>query len=136
MRRLAVLLIGATAATAVAACDLLTPDLCDTGIAYGVTVEVVDSATGQPAAFGASGWVRDGQYVDSLQIVGFAGGDSLSASLLAAAEERPGTYEVFVRKPGYLDWRLPGVFARDGECGVSTARVVARLLRDTASTSL
>lgn len=133
MRNANILAAGA-AALLLGACDVLTPTDCDTGIAFGVTVEVLDSATGRAAAHGAAGWVRDGVYIDSLRILGFAGPDSTTASLMGAAEERPGTYEVFIRKSGYLDWRRAGVFARGGECGVSTARTTARLIADTART--
>ena len=70
---------------------------CDTGIAPAVVVEVRDANTGEPAAAGSLGTVRDGSYTDSLYQYRSAGGVPLA---LAGPDERPGTYTVTIEKVG------------------------------------
>jgi len=97
---------------------------CDTGIAPAVIVEVRDANTGEPAAAGALGTVRDGVYVDSLYPYESTGGEPVS---LAGADERPGTYTVTIEKTGYETWTMTGIPVEDSNCHVETARLTAEL---------
>ncbi len=79
------------------------PTVCTTIGEFALVAEVFDATTGAPNAFEATLVVQDGQYIDSTR--GFYSGPVVSAaSRLGAAEERPGTYTVTVRKAGYIDW--------------------------------
>lgn len=102
---------------------------CPAWVRDAVVVEVRDAATGAPAAQGASGWVRDGGYVDSLRIGGWETGDPASAHQLSAAPERPGRYEVVVHKDGYREWRRSGVRVGRSTCGVEPVNLHAQLER-------
>lgn len=59
--------------------------------------------------------VQDGAYADT------------TALLEGAAPDRPGTYQVIARLPGYHEWRHSGVRAERRPCSVRTARVSAVL---------
>lgn len=102
---------------------------CPGVLSPAVEVEVLDSVTLRPAAGGASGWVREGAYQDSLRVIGWTGPaitDS-TAIRMAGAYERPGAYTVEISRPGYVDWRREGVRAREGSCGVQTVKLTAKL---------
>ncbi|CAN5274471.1 hypothetical protein BH24GEM2_BH24GEM2_12310 [soil metagenome] len=62
--------------------------------------------------------VREGVYADSMR------GD---LGIVSAASERPGTYHVTVRAPGYRTWTAEGVKATQGRCELIPARLRARL---------
>lgn len=98
-------------------CD--SPVVCSDSIEPGIVVEIRNAATNAPIADGATGYVRDGAYVDSLT--------AHSNDSLQAAFERPGTYEVFVHHDGFRDWHTSGVRVKADECHVRTVRVVASL---------
>jgi hypothetical protein len=98
--------------------------MCPQWILSPIVVEVRDAATGEPAAAGATGTIR--------------GGGTETPPVLPSSNERlrlystggPGTYDVVVQKPGYLDWRRGGVHVEGGNCGVEREVVVrADLLR-------
>ena len=115
----------------VASCDPFGPRACPASIEPAVEVQVVDGATGLPAASGAAGVVREGAFVDSLQ-PGSGTGDGTLLTLIAAFG-RAGTYRVEVARAGYAAWARDGVRARRGDCGIVTARVRAELVPATAS---
>ncbi len=93
--------------------------VCTTIGEFAIVAEVFDATTGAPNAFEATLVVQDGQYVDSAR--GFYDGPVQSAAArLAAAEERPGTYTVAVRKAGHIDWQRRNVVVRQGRCHVET----------------
>lgn len=95
------------------------PTVCTTIGEFAIVAEVFDATTGAPNAFEATLVVQDGQYVDSAR--GFYDGPVQSAAArLAAAEERPGTYTVAVRKAGHIDWQRRNVVVRQGRCHVET----------------
>ena len=103
--------------------------MCLGVISPAIRVQVLDSITLRPAAGGASGWVREGTYRDSLKVIGWTGpamADS-TAIEMAAAFERPGTYVVEITRSGYENWRREGVRADEGICGVETVELTARL---------
>ncbi len=101
------------------------PLTCVSVPAAAVTVLVKDSASGVPAASGARLVVRDGSYVDSTSYP--AGHPEIDAIALGAGWNRPGIYEITVRKAGYWDWVRSGVKVTEGRCNVDTARLTARL---------
>ena len=106
------------------ACDIFDSQLCTAHIAPGITVTIVDSVSGDPRAAEAVAVAREGTFVDTLRPGGHQGGVLIS---LQGADERPGTYEVVVRAPGYADWVRRNVFVRPGECHVKLVQLEARL---------
>ena len=104
---------------------------CDEQIVYcpgvvkpAIRVQVTDAGTGAYFVSGLSGFVRDGDFLDSLRVstVEFRGIVSMSA-----ATERPGVYSVVVRKEGYWDWTTNNVRVEEDLCGVLTVTLQARL---------
>jgi hypothetical protein len=122
--------VGVLAVTVLwAGCGLVDPPNCTASIEPAVVVWIYDGVTGEPAAHGAQGWVRDGDYTDPLIPYHMATGDPASVVSMRAADERPGTYDVHVEKAGYLPWVETGVRARSGVCHVRTVELVANLVR-------
>jgi predicted lipoprotein with Yx(FWY)xxD motif len=102
---------------------------CSDSVEPAIDVEIRDSESGLPAAELATGYVRDGDYVDSLRTArGNGQGVPLS---LQAADERPGVYTVVVIKDGYQTWRKDGVRVGRDECHVRTASLIADLVPTT-----
>ena len=103
--------------------------MCLGVVSPAIRVQVLDSVTLRPAAGGASGWVREGTFQNSLKVIGWAGPATADSTAIemAAAHERPGTYVVMVTRPGYEDWRREGVRADEGICGVETVGLTAKL---------
>jgi hypothetical protein len=116
-----------------AGCHFLAPTdpvVCLGVISRAIEVEVRDAETGQPAAHGAVGIAREGNFVDSLQISGWMSYPSAeSALMLGGVEERPGLYSIRVEKDGYEPWERSGVRADKDACGVITVRLRAYLER-------
>ena len=106
----------------------LTP-VCTTEARPGIVVTVVDSVTGDVPAT-ATLIARSGTYVDSVmrfrQPVVVNGPPVL---LIGTAVERPGTYDVVVRSPGYRDWTRTGVRVTGNQCHVRLTELTARLRR-------
>lgn len=109
----------------VGGCDPF-PSLCDTSIVAAVEVEIRDAVSLRPIADSARGIVREGEYVDSLRSSRATGDGLLS---LAGADERPGVYEVFVTRVGYLPWDTAEVLVRDSDCHVQQAILQANMQR-------
>jgi len=109
------------------ACDDSAGVLCLQGYNPTIEVEVWDAAADLPAAQGAYGAAWSRSELDSLIPAPGASGDTL----LLLLSNRPGTYDVEVRKAGFSDWDTSGVVIGivGGEhCGtVGTAHIVARL---------
>jgi hypothetical protein len=106
------------------------PVVCLGVVSRAIEVEVRDAATGQPAADGTTGIARDGNFVDTLSIMGWTSYPSAeSALLVGGAEERPGIYSVRVEKEGYQVWERTNLRAEKGPCGVITVRLEAHLMR-------
>jgi hypothetical protein len=107
--------------------ESVTGPVCNLVARASVAVTVEDSITGAPIAAGATLIVRDGAFVDS---VSFPAGQ-LNADTWALATpnsyERAGTYDVTVRRDGYLQWEREDVEVRRARCGVSTVVLRARL---------
>jgi xanthine/CO dehydrogenase XdhC/CoxF family maturation factor len=109
--------------TVLSGCEILGPGACTADMQPAVIVTIVDEATGEPRAENASGFIRDGEYEDSLQAWEF---DEAMISRLAGLE-RPGVYSVVVEHPGYMQWRVDGVRAEEGGCHVRTVSLRAEL---------
>lgn len=108
----------------VAACSLQT-DCTQTGV-YGIQVAVEDSNTAEPIADSSFGTAAspDG-YVDTLGLIElYADGRPWR---LGGARDRPGTYDVFLSRPGYVDWERREVVVPEGNCGVMPSRLRARM---------
>lgn len=122
---IAALLLAPLLATACG--DSVSGPACTDIARASVAVTVEDSITGAPIASGATLVVRDGAFVDS---VSFPAGQ-LNADSWALATpnsyERPGTYDVTVRRAGYLQWEREDVTVRRATCGVATVVLRARL---------
>ena len=103
---------------------------CTDDFRYGLTVTVVDSATSDPPA-SALLIARSGAFVDSMGPVTPhpAVQNGPPVLLLVSAGERPGTYDLTVRSPGYRDWTRTGVEVTADECHVRRTEVTARLQR-------
>ena len=102
--------------------------VCTDDLRFGLRVTVVDSLTNAPPA-SAVLLARSGTVVDSVgpatpQPVVQNGPPVL---LLFAAGERPGTYDLTVRSPGYRDWTRTGVQVTADECHVLPVEITARL---------
>ena len=103
--------------------------MCTDSIEPAIEVRVRDAESGLPTAEGATGYVQDGSYVDSLRAYGFNGqGVQLS---FRAANERPGVYTVVVIKSGYQTWKKDGVRVSRDECRVQTRSLTADLMPTT-----
>ena len=94
-----------------------------------VEVEVRYAATEEPAWWGTRGIVQEGTFIDSLIAASDFPEDSTIPYLLAAAFDRPGTYDVTVEKTGFKTVHVTDVTATvDTECSqVIPARVQVRL---------
>lgn len=114
--------------TTAAGCDHFPFAACAAVIERAVDVEITDARSGYWLARGASGFIRDGAFLDSLKVVGWRGSPpNDTATTLGAGLGRAGTYVVQVERPGYRTWQRNGVRVREGACGVRTARLRAAL---------
>lgn len=101
--------------------------VCTTEARAAISLTVVDSLTGQPAAFtGLFARAVDGTYVDSASFFTSPGSGAVSTGL---AYERKGTYTVTVGAAGYQNWVKTGVNVTAGECHVNGVVLTARLVR-------
>ena len=95
---------------------------CTDQYVYAVTVEVQDSLTGGPPSATPAGFLRDGQYRETMRSYGD------QYQFLEGGGERPGTYEVEVRADGYRPWRIEGVEAGHDGCHVENVELLARMV--------
>lgn len=86
---------------------------CAPVLLHAIWVSVVDGET-MTRVNTANGFVRDGDYIDSLRV---------RNGVAWAAEERAGTYEIVVRKDGYMEWSQDGVVVTRDRCHVQTVRL-------------
>jgi hypothetical protein len=97
------------------------PVLCTDSIEPAITVRALDSRTGQNVTDGAQGVVSEDTYVDNLQPAQFDADQRVV--LMRAADERPGTYDLFLERDGYQAVSLSGIEVTMGECHVNTVPV-------------
>ena len=102
--------------------------VCTAIAVAGLNVAVVDSLTGQPAAFsGLWARARDGSYTDSSAMV--FNDTQTGAVRMALAYERAGTFVVTVHAAGYADWIKSGVTVTKDVCHVVGVLLTARLVK-------
>ena len=94
------------------------PVACTLEARPALNVSVVDSVTAAPIADPLV-WVRDGSFVDTLQVFDTGRADG--------PYERKGVYAVHAEAPGYEDWLQEGVVVTADECHVQTRQIVARM---------
>lgn len=101
-------------------------DPCGSDVgSFAVQVNVTDARNGGPPSTQPTLVVKDGAFADTA--VGPSPG-TVTRVFVAAAVERPGTYDVTVTAPGYLTWTKSGVQVGRGKCDkVETARLTAEL---------
>ena len=93
-----------------------------------VSVLVRDAVTGEFLTDSATMIQREGAYVDSVTY-NFPPGVALDFGMwVDSAEERPGTYDVSVRRPGYALWQTFDVRVTRDACHVQTVVLEANLL--------
>jgi len=122
MKRFCILAIAAsTAAAMVAACGGDSdPIFACTDIAVpGLSVTVVDSASGDTLPPPSVVVAKDGAYADT------AG--SINAPHYSLVYERKGTYVVTVTHAGYSSWHRSGVVVTADRCHVQTVQLTAKL---------
>ena len=109
---------SAVVLTACAACrDSATAPVACTEIAMaGIVVEVTSAATGGPLGDGSVMTLRDGSYVETVDLV--------SGNALLGAWERPGTYDVAVARDGFQTWTRNGVLVEEDDDGCHVVQVV------------
>jgi len=98
---------------------------CTGELRPGVSVAVRDSTSGESVVGGSTLLLVAGTYRESVPAPEPM---PVEFSFLRGAHERPGTYEVTVKKSGYADWRGSAA-VRGGECHVQTVNLIARLQR-------
>ena len=111
--RLPLLLCGA-----LAGCAEPPARMCTQEANAGITVHLLDAASGQYLRRDAHGVAREGSYADSTS------GD---LGILGFAVERPGSYDLRVRAEGYQPWDSAGVRVLPGECHVRSVVLRIRL---------
>lgn len=107
----------ATVVLLLAGCRYPGEPICTDVAIPGIIVDVV-SATSENALTGASGVIREGDYVEPLDTFG---------SQLYGAYERTGTYDLEVTAEGYVPWQRQGIRVTADRCHVRTNRIEARL---------
>jgi hypothetical protein len=101
--------------------------ICTTEFRFGLSVQVKDSVSGAWAASGAQLVLRDGAYADSASYP--PNRSDLDALSLNGAGERAGTYEVTVRKAGFMTWQRQAVRVTANECHVNSVSLTAMLTK-------
>lgn len=129
IRRGRVAVLGTVLAMATTAC--IGPfEGCDDIGGFGIEVTVLDSVSGQPPPAGTTALLtlREGTYTEYAQGAVTVGNGRL---IMAAAFERPGTYNVEVTSQNYRPWTATGVrVTQGGSCDqVSTVKLTARMQR-------
>jgi hypothetical protein len=96
---------------------------CDANLVPGISVTVVDKATGISFAGDVTVVATEGSYTETVHPPPLPAGPRL-ASL---AYERPGTYRVEVQAPGYVTWVATNVRVTHDGCHVETVLLTAEL---------
>ncbi len=111
--------------------DSTSPGLICTGEwVPGITVEVVDGATGHPAACGSTVWIIEGDYAEIAESYCIEGvPESLQDPYARGAWERPGTYTVLVIREGFSPWSRTEIEVGSDRCHVEQVALEAVLER-------
>lgn len=129
--RSAVTLLPLVLAGALAGCESSSTGTiaCPTVALPALVLRVLDRTTGAPVVAGTSATAIDGAWSEAFrgplpELV-----TDTTAFPFAAAYERPGTYQIEVRAPGYPVFTIRNVTVTRGRCNVNTVQVTARLVR-------
>ncbi len=131
-RRLVMPLVLASVLAVGACADLFsTSTVCALGAQAAIRVYIRDAASSALLPpNGTTLILREGAFVDSMTWPSPGGGtwpDGVPIST-PRSYERPGIYDVTVQHPGYAQWDTTRIRVREGECGVNTVTLTARLL--------
>lgn len=112
-------LIGLLSILAVntSSCDEPVDIVCTEELRPALIVSALDSVSEAPVS-NAIMWVRDGTFVDTLDVYGNMG---------YGPSERPGRYTVNVEAHTYQSWTLTDVEVTAGVCHVNTVELTAKL---------
>ena len=102
------------------ACGALDPVVCTLEARFGVSVQVVDAASGTALAEGSTMTLRDGDYVETTS-------ESFDGRTMVGAIERAGTYTIIVAREGYHSWVSTDVEVTEDECHVDPVSLLAEL---------
>jgi hypothetical protein len=95
--------------------------VCTAIAVAGLSIRVFDADTGLPAASGAFVEIREGGWIDEGAVV--------LDDVILGAFERPGIYDIVIRKAGYGDLRFEGVpVVSEDRCHVKGTVLEARLI--------
>ena len=124
----AVEIFSLAATVAMMSCNEPVAVECVTVPVAGLRVTVVDSITSSPPPE-ATLIARSLGFVDSIGPVSPSRVTTTQRDTLVlyGAVERPGTYSVLVRSPGYHDWLRPAVGVTADACHVRTVPIAVRL---------
>lgn len=98
--------------------------ICTMEARSAITVEIVDTSTGQTPRGVTTLTVRDGDYTETATI---DGNMANAANTMGVAYERAGSYRVTVSNPNYGVWERENVRVTRDECHVQTVRLRAEL---------
>ena len=105
------------------------PTACTADFRPGVSIKILDSETGLPAACDAEAWLISGSYSENISDSWRCSQpDSLQSPWLNGAHERPGIYTAIVLKDGYVPWFRSGVRVFEDNCHVHEVKLEARLV--------
>ncbi|TYK64860.1 hypothetical protein [Colwellia echini] len=98
---------------------------CTEQYVSGLTIEIIDKATGEPIACNVTAIIEDNDY--SEEVTSFSSGECDNAQYLQGAGERSGIYNIHVSKEGYLDWSVYNIELTSNVCHVETVHIIAEL---------
>jgi hypothetical protein len=102
-------------------CSAFDPLICTSEARAGISITVLDSASGTPVGAGARITATDGEFSDTVTTVEDYQGP------YGLAHERAGSYTVTVEKAGYALWSSSDALVTRGECHVRTVQLTALL---------
>jgi len=95
-----------------------------------VYVDVFDAVSGEHAAEGARGHVRQGDRVDSLHACYYGSNPPVVVTLCGGW--LPGPFTVTIEKKGYIPWSVGNITLTAGCCGYGEVWLTADLVPETA----
>lgn len=128
MSRLPLLVSSLALLVGLVACNTSPIDggACPAVIGDAVEVTVIHATTEALEADGATGVLRDGEYVDTMEVSRYNGNGEPVA--LSGGLGRPGTYTIRIWKDGFEPWTRTRVAVKSGRCTVNKRRLTARLV--------
>ncbi len=104
-----------------AACSDSSTQACTAIFAYGITVDVIDTASQQSIAQRVTGTLTDGAYTEQMMSIG--------GEFLVGAGERQGTYRVEITREGFTSFVQSNVDVGHDACHVVGVTLRAELTR-------